>query len=68
MGDIIKAARDWVPGFYKLSISQGNNASAQETVKNNIEWLLLDSHFLFGEVSLVVRSISFIIALLGNFW
>jgi len=39
MGDIIKAARERVPGFYKLSISQGNDASARETVKNNVEWL-----------------------------
>ena len=58
MGDIIKAARERVPGFYKLSISQGNDASARETVKNNVEWLLHDSHFLFGEVSLTVCFIS----------
>jgi len=49
ISNLVTKARDRVRGFYGL-----NKANAKKT-KDDVEWLLIDSRFMYGNVNLQVH-------------
>ena len=52
ISSIISKAREKVRAFYRLS-------GDPDTIKKDVEWLLKDSHFVYGGIDLKVQSIIF---------